>query len=86
MFGQPKAVKEAEKKKEQRAQEQELEAKRKHDELLLKHFNMQGKKTQKRMKENKKLTEKYYKQQTHKSLYEKFCKKRKKKIYKPPSN
>ena len=83
IYSQPKAAKDAEKKKELLEKEKEKEAIRKHNELLDKHLKMQGKKTQKRMKANKRRTDKYYKRKTGQTLWLKlFPKKKKSKKYK----
>lgn len=64
-------MREAEKKKERLEKEQEKAEELKRKALLERHFNMQGPKTQKRMKQNLKMADQFYKFKDRRTCSEK---------------
>lgn len=80
MNGQNKKSKNAEKKKEQLALEQEKAAEAKQDASVKHQFNIQSKSVQKRMKKNQQETTNYYNKKLGKTLFQElFGKKNKRK-------
>ena len=73
---QSKAEKAAEKKNEQLQLEKEKAEESKKDAFLNHQLQIQGKKTQKRMKENMQLTDNYYKRKLGKTFFQKLFKKK----------
>ena len=77
--GQNKAEKASQKKKEKLEIENEKAAEERSKALIEHQIEIQGKKTQKRMRENMEMTNKYYKRKLGKTFFQQLCKKKRKK-------